>query len=175
MISDRYLASHLNAIDEVAVQAAQTTAHYLAWFITCYNVLVTVGSTALVARCIGAGERQLAVAVTHQALLLAVLLGVAATAWAFLGGVRWMVDILKLEGAAADHAVNYSLALFALLAFQTIEVAGIACLVGAGDMRTGLWVMLGVTIVNVPLAWGFGWVFGRSPILGSSASPWGPP
>jgi putative MATE family efflux protein len=155
LLSDRYLAGHLEVTDQAAVQAAQTTAHYLAWFITCYNVLVTVGSTALVARCTGAGERELAVAVTHQALLLAVVLGVAATAWAFLGGVRWMVHVLELRGAAADYAAEYSLILFGLLVFQTIEVAGVACLIGAGDTRTGLGVMVGVAIINVPLAWGF--------------------
>jgi putative MATE family efflux protein len=46
--------------------------------------------------------------------------------------------------------------LFASLVFQMIEVAGIACLVGAGDTRTGMWVMVGVAILNMPLAWGFG-------------------
>ena len=166
LLSDRYLAGHLEVADQAAVQAAQTTAHYLAWFITCYNVLVTVGSTALVARCIGAGDRRLAVEVTHQALLLAIFLGLLATAWAFLGGIRWMVAVLELHGAAADYAAEFALMLFGLLVFQTIEVAGIACLVGAGDTRTGLWVMVGVAVVNVPLAWGFGWGIGPLPNLG---------
>ena len=166
LFSDRFLAGHLQGSDQAAVQAAQTTAHYLSWFISCYNVLVTVGSTALVARCIGARERRLANEVTHQALLLAVVLGLAATAWAFLGGVRWMVHVLNLEGAAANYAAEYALTLFALLVFQTIEVAGIACLVGAGDTRTGLWVMIGVAVVNLPLAWGFGWGVGPFPNLG---------
>ena len=56
-----------------------------------YSVLVSVGSTALVARFIGAGDRTRAVAVTHQSLLLAVVLGVTATPIAFLGGLRWVV------------------------------------------------------------------------------------
>jgi putative MATE family efflux protein len=158
ILSDRFLAGHLttaSAQEKLAVQAAQTTAHYLAWFITCYNVLVTVGSTALVARCIGARDRRLAVEVTHQSLLLAVFLGLLATVWAFLGGVRWLVHFLRLRGDAADNATEYLLILFGLIVFQTVEVAGIACLVGAGDTRTGLWVMAGVACVNVPLAWGF--------------------
>jgi putative MATE family efflux protein len=157
LLSDRYLAGNLPvATGHAAMLAAQTTAHYLAWFITCYNVLVTVGSTALVARCIGAGERRLAVEVTHQALLLAVFLGLLATAWAFLGGARWMVDVLHLRGEAADYATAYLMPLFGLLVFQTVEAAGIACLIGAGDTRTGLWVMIGVACLNVPLAWGIG-------------------
>ncbi len=168
LLSDRWLAGHL-VIPEHAtasVQAAQTTAHYLAWFITCYNVLVTVGATALVARFIGAGERRLAVEVAHQALLLAVVLGLVATAWAFLGGVRWMVEVLNLTRHAADYATNYALILFGLLVFQTLEVAGIACLVGAGDTRTGLWVMIGVALINLPLAWGFSRGFWPFPDLG---------
>lgn len=166
LLSDRFLVGHLRVEDQASVQAAQTTAHYLAWFITCYNVLVTVGSTALVARCIGAGERRLAVEVTHQSLLLAMFLGLAATAWAFLGGVPWMVHVLNLQGSAADYAADFALILFGLLVFQTIEVAGIACLVGAGDTRTGLWVMIGIAIINLPLAWGFGWGIGPLPRLG---------
>ena len=167
LLSDRYLAGHLPVTThQAAVQAAQTTAHYLAWFINCYSVLVTVGSTALVARMIGAGDRRLAVEVTHQALLLGIFLGILGTAWAFLGGVRWMVELLNLTGPAADFATDYLLILFGLLIFQMIEVAGIACLIGAGDTRTGLGVMIGVAIVNLPLAWGFGWGIGPLPELG---------
>jgi putative MATE family efflux protein len=167
LLSDRYLAGHLPVTEhQAAIQAAQTTVHYLAWFITCYNVLVTVGSTALVARCIGAGERRLAIEVTHQALILAVILGLLATGVAFGGGIRWMVAALKLHSHAADYATNYLLVLFASLVFMIVEVAGIACLIGAGDTRTGLWVTGGIAIINVPLAWGFGWGIGPFPDLG---------
>src|SRR5262249_35355371 len=55
----------------------------------------------------------------------------------------------------ADYAIDFALTLFGLLVFQTIEVTGIACLVGAGDTRTGLWVMIGVAVINLPLAWAF--------------------
>ena len=86
--------------------------------------------------------------------------------WAYLGGVAWMVWMLNLKGDAADFATQYALWLFTPLVFQTIETAGVACLVGAGDTRTGLWVMAGVAIVNVPLAWGFGRGMGPLPELG---------
>src|SRR5262245_6638315 len=82
-LSDRYLAGNIpHAANLSALQAAQTTAHYLAWFINCYNVLVTVGSTALVARFIGAGDRAHASLVTHQALLLALFFAAIGTLWA---------------------------------------------------------------------------------------------
>jgi putative MATE family efflux protein len=151
-LSDRFLAGWFSR--EVTFQAAQTTAAYLAWGITNYMVFVTVGSTALVARFVGAGDRAAAVRATHQALLLAVAFGLLGTV-AGLAGVEPLVWVLQLRGATALFAAAYLRPLFWLLVFQTVESAGIYCLVGAGDTRTGLYVMSGVTLVNLPLAWLF--------------------
>ncbi len=151
---------------QAAYLAAQTTAHYLAWFIMSYTVLVSVGSTALVARFVGAGERHLAVQVTHQSLLLAAGLGGLGSLAAFAGGLDLVVGWLQLRGEAAELAVAYLQPLFGLLIFQIMEAAGIACLVGAGDTRTGLWVYMGVATVNLPLTWGFCLGLGPLPELG---------
>jgi len=64
-----------------------------------------------------------------------------------------LVRLLGLRGHAAAYAVAYLRPLFWLLVFQMVAHAGIACLTGAGDTRTGLWVLGGVALVNVPLAW----------------------
>lgn len=136
----------------IAYQAAQTTAHYMAWFINSYIILVSVGSTALVARFTGAGDRKLAVHVTNQSILLAVILGLVGTA-AGLAGLSGLVHLLQLRGEAAILAADYLRPLFLLLVFQVIESAGIACLIGAGDTRTGFWVLGGVALLNLPLAW----------------------
>ncbi|MCI0681482.1 MAG: MATE family efflux transporter [Gemmataceae bacterium] len=166
-LSDRYLAGHIdNVADLAALQAAQTTAHYLSWAITCYTVLVTVGSTALVARFVGAGDREQAIDVTHQSILLAVILGAMGTLFALCGGIPLLTDIVQQHGAAAEYAEGFLRPLFFLLVFQIVEVAGIACLVGAGDTRTGLWVLGGVALVNIPLAWGFCRGLGGLPELG---------
>lgn len=150
---------------QVSYQSAQTTANYLAWFLTSYIVLVSVGSTALVARFTGAGDRAAAVHVTNQSIVLAVVLGLGGTAVA-LPTLEGMIDLLQLRGDAATLAVSYLRPLLVLLVFQVIESAGIACLVGAGDTRTGLWVMTGVALVNLPLAWGFCLGLGPLPALG---------
>src|SRR5262245_33328051 len=63
-ISDAYLAGNLE--HNQSSQAAQTTAYYLSWLVSSYAALVNVGSTALVARFVGAGDRDGAVRVTHQ-------------------------------------------------------------------------------------------------------------
>jgi putative MATE family efflux protein len=149
----------------IAYQAAQTMAIYISWLIASYTVLVSVGSTALVARFIGAGNRQAAIQVTNQSILLAIVFGLLGTAVG-LSGLNSFVWLLQLRGPAALFAADYLRPLMLLLVFQVIESAGIACLIGAGDTRTGFWVLGGVAVINVPLAWGFFLGFGPLPELG---------
>ncbi len=154
-LSDRLLAGRFQHVDDAAKAAsqnAQTTASYLSWVISNYTILVSVGSTALVARFIGAGDRTGARAVTHQSLLLAVCLGILGSAVG-LPLLPSLMALLDLHSAAADYAVAYLQPLFWLLTFQMIESAAIACLVGAGDTRTGLWVLGSVAVLNLPLSW----------------------
>lgn len=157
---------------QIALQAAQTTAMYLAWFLSSIMVLVTVGSTALVARSIGAGDRQAATEFTNQSILLATVLGITGTILGLLL-VDKMVWLLQLRGDSARIAVEYLQPMFYLLVFQVIELGGIACLVGSGDTRTGLWVMTGVAVVNLPLAWGLCIGLGGLPKLGFVGISWG--
>lgn len=149
----------------IAYQAAQTVAIYLSWLIASYTVLVSVGSTALVARFVGAGNGQAAVQVTNQSILLAFVFGLLGTI-AGLSGLQGLVWLLQLRGPAAGFAADYLRPLILLLTFQVIESAGIACLVGAGDTRTGFWVLGGVALLNLPLAWGLFLGLGPLPELG---------
>ena len=147
-LSDRLLAGRFQTVDDaanVASQNAQTTGSYFSWVITNYTILISVGSTALVARCVGAGERKEAVAVTHQALLIAIVLGLLGSAVG-LPLLPALMDLLQLPVDATGFAVAYLRPLFWLLTFQMIESAGIACLIGAGDTRTGLAVLGGVAV-----------------------------
>lgn len=137
----------------VAYQAAQTTAIYLGWLIHSYTVLVTVGSTALVARFVGGGRAHDAVRVTNQSVVLGVALGLAGSL-AGLAGRSSLVGILHLQGEAAAFTVDYLTPMFAFLVFQVVQLGGIACLVGAGDTLSGMLVMAGVAVINIPLAWG---------------------
>jgi putative MATE family efflux protein len=153
--SDRLLAGRFQALnqeEQIATQAALTTAAYIDWLISSFTVLVGVGSTALVARFTGARDRSAAIAVTHQSILLAAFLGVAGAGLALLN-LPAFVAALGLDGPAGVFAVRFLWPLFLLLPMRIIESAGIACLVGAGDTRTGLWVLTCVAGLNVPLAW----------------------
>lgn len=146
---DQYLTGRFSQ----SHQAALTTANYIYWFVTGYMVVVNAGATALVGRLVGAGDLPLARRAAGQAVLLAILFGLAGAA-AGVTGVPVLVGLLNLGGVGGGFAVEYLTPLAALLPFYMIEAGGIACLVGAGDTRTGLKVLATVVGVNVPLAWG---------------------
>ncbi|MBX9623944.1 MAG: MATE family efflux transporter [Gemmataceae bacterium] len=165
-LSDQYLADRFPLPDPAArgdYLAALTTAGYLYWFVSSYTVLVSVGSTALVARFVGAGDWALARRATAQSVLLAVAFGVIGTVAALLG-LPALIAALRLSGDAADSCVRFLTPLAVLLPFQITEAACVAALAGAGDTRTGLKVLGGVAVLNVPLAWGL--CFGIGPVPG---------
>src|SRR6185436_19412482 len=139
------------------------TAGYLYWFVSSYTVVVSVGSTALVARFVGAGDWAMAKHATGQSVLLAVVLGFVGAAAGLLG-LPALIEALQLKGDAGRACVEFLTPLAALLAFQITESACAACLAGAGDTRTGLKVLGAVAILNVPLAWGLS--YGAGPIPG---------
>src|SRR5262245_11492080 len=101
MLYDSWLAGRYppEQGEQVAAQSAQTTARYLSWFLGSYAVLVTVGSTALVARFIGAGDRSSAIHVTNQSLLLASFLGTAGSIFGLVY-VEKLMAALQLQGDA---------------------------------------------------------------------------
>lgn len=174
-LSDRFLVGNLSGVDAEDTRnmlASVGTAHYVAWFISSYTVLVSVGATALVARCIGASDVQTARQATHQALVLAAIFGLAGSLFA-IWKLDSFVQMLGLTGRTAEYAVIYLRPMFLLLAFRVIEMAGVACLIGAGDTRTGLWVQGGVAALNVPLAWLLCRGIGPIPGLGFVGVPLG--
>jgi putative MATE family efflux protein len=162
MLYDGWLAGHLGM---VKAQSAQTTALYLSWFLGNCGLLVSVGSTALVARFVGAGDRQGAIHAANQSIVLGAFLGLCGSALGFLC-LEPLVNALQLEGDTAAYARDYLRPTFAALTFQMISSAGIASLIGAGDTRMGLWVLGGIAVLNLPLANMFREGWGPFPALG---------
>lgn len=136
----------------VDYQAAQANANYIAWFLSSCTTLVSVGGTALVARFVGAGDWAGAVRATNQSVLLAVLFGLVGTPFV-LAVLPAGVHALGLSDDTAHVAVRFLQPILALITCQLVTQAGIACLVGAGDTRTGPVVLSGVAMINIPLAW----------------------
>jgi putative MATE family efflux protein len=140
--------------EQIASQAAQTTANYLAWFLSSCTILVSVGATALVARMLGGGDRRGAVHACNQSLLLGVALGVCGGVAGYFG-LPSILGAMQLHGETAEFAAAFLRPLFVLLTFQVVESVGVAALVGAGDTVTGMLVLGGVALVNMPLTWLF--------------------
>ena len=154
-LSDRYLVGNQPATAADASRnmlAAQGTAHYVAWFVSSFTVLVSVGAAAVVARCVGAGDRIMASRAAQQAVVLAIVVGAFGSIVA-LATLPHFIGWLGLDGPSAHYAALYLQPMFLLLTFRVVEVAGVASLVGAGDTRTGLWVQGTVAVVNLPMAW----------------------
>ncbi len=113
---------------------------------------IGVGTTALVARSIGAQEPGEANRLLRQALLLALVLGAAVA----LAGWLLAEPIIRLLGAAPEVVVTGTAWLqtvassFALIG---VLLVGNAALRGAGDTRSPLLVMLVVNVINVAVAW----------------------
>jgi putative MATE family efflux protein len=174
-IYDSYLAGNNVPADiskHVAYQAAQGNISYLTWFISSYTVLVSVGSTAMVARFVGARDWQQANRAVQQSVLLSVVLGLAG------GGGGWLIaptvlEWLNLSGDAKQFTVEFLRPLLALLVFQVLEQAGIHCLIGAGDTRTGPIVSGLVALLNIPMAWGLFHGTGPLPPLGFTGIAFG--
>lgn len=133
-------------------RAALTTANYLFWFASSYSIVVSVGATALVGRFVGAGDSVMANRATAQTVWLAVVFGTLATLAAIIG-LPFLLPLLNLSDVPADIAGRYLVPLACVFPLQLLMTGGVACLIGAGDTRTGLWVLAGVTAVNVPVAW----------------------
>ncbi len=155
-----------------AHKAALTTANYLYWFVTSYAVVVTAGATAVVGRLVGGGDLATARRAVGQAVLLGLAFGVVGGVAAELG-LPGLFRLLQLPETEAGYAVRYLRPLAALLPFYMVEVAGIACLVGAGDTRTAPKVLGTSAVVNVPLAYAFSRGWGPFPELGFVGIAWG--
>jgi putative MATE family efflux protein len=157
VLTGRYLsAEHL---------AAVTVATYLMWFLGSLLTVVSVGGTALVARSVGANQWGAAVRVCQQAVAMALTLGtlILVAGWISAPAV---VRLLNLRGLAAVEAARFLRIILTITPLLACTTVGVACLRGAGDTRTGMWVMALVNAVNVGLSWSLVRGYGPLPALG---------
>lgn len=161
-LSDTILAGRYLAADYLA---GVTVSSYLLWVVGSLLTIVSVGATALVARMTGAGERASAARVCQQAVGLALLVG---TVILIVGGLAApaIVRAMNLEGVAADAGALFLRIVLVVTPLLACTAAGIACLRGAGDTRTGMWVMILVNLINITMSWGLVRGLGPLPRLG---------
>ncbi|MDR3637508.1 MAG: MATE family efflux transporter [Isosphaeraceae bacterium] len=162
LLSDTVLTGRYFSEDHLA---AVTVATYLLWFLGSLLTIVSVGGTALVARLVGSNQREQARKITQQSILLALGFGLAVFVfgWTFAPQV---VRGLRLEGAPAAAAALFLRIVLPTAPLLACTTVGIACLRGAGDTRTGMWVMVLVNAINVSVSWTLVTGFGPFPRVG---------
>ena len=161
-VSDTILTGrYLGANDLAAV----TVSGYLFWFLETLLVIVSIGATAIVARMFGANERDEANVVCEQSMLLAIAAGtlIAVSGWV---AAPSLVNLLNLEGEAGQSAVMFLRIIVLATPFLSCTVVGIAALQGAGDTRTGMWLMILFNVQNIALTWSMVRGLGPLPSLG---------
>lgn len=160
-LADTYIVGHLGAAPLAAVGLSTQTLN-LYW--TLVGAL-GVGSTALVARNIGAKEPEKANLVAQQSMILAFFAGFLGTVTLWVGAPSFLTwlgaepDVVGL-GTIYMRAVASTVFLFAVL------FVGSAILRGAGDTRTPMMVMLAINVINIVVAYSLTHGVGPLPRLG---------
>lgn len=149
----------------VADLAAVTVGSYLLWLLGSLMSVASTGGTALVARLIGGGDRAGASRLAQQAMALGLAVGLTCLVVG-LPSAAWVVWALGLSGEAAASAVVYLRIVLLATPLVACQVVGIACLRGAGDMRTGMKVMILVNVINVVVSWALVRGIGPIPSIG---------
>jgi putative MATE family efflux protein len=129
----------------------------MVWLMMVFFMAAGIGSTATIARATGAGDEEGKQRFLRQSMLIALAVGLLSMAAVFIfarpflgalgaGGPQMSPHVLP-RGVEYLHIIGLSLIPASLL------FIGTACMRGAGDTRTPLYVMLGVNTVNVFITW----------------------
>lgn len=149
----------------MAATSAIGAAAYVNWLAELIFSLVATGTTALVARHWGAGQRDSAGQVATSSISLALGLGVAAAAGLYLAAPMFG-EFLKLEAGSNELLVRYlRLSCFGQ-AFSSVLLIGSAALRGSGNMRAPMFVLGMVSILNVVFSSLLAFGAGPLPTLG---------
>ena len=122
--------------------------------------VLSFAATPLIARAVGAGDRDRASDLVGQSLLLAAVLAAAGLS-VIEGAAPRLVDLMgaspEVKGAAVDYLRIRGLGLPSLLAITV----GHAVYRGVGNTRTPMYITLGLSLINAVLdpvlIFGFGW------------------
>ena len=163
-LTDVFLASHLPS-DAAAATAAVGNVSYILWLIGLVAGAIGVGSTAIIARAIGAKHNSLANSVCGQSVTASVITG-ALMALVFIVFAKPIADLTQLQGNAYTYTLCYIRILSLSLPFSVLMYAAGACLRGAGDSVTPAISLIIVDLINMGTSGALarGWL--GCPVLG---------
>jgi putative MATE family efflux protein len=152
-LNDTFLANHLGA-HEAEATAAVGTVGYIFWFLGLFAGAIGTGSTAIIAREIGARHRRRANSACGQSMLFAGFVGLS------LAGVLYLLagpiaTFTNLQGIAHADALDYLRMMAPSVPFLVVMFVANACLRGAGDTLTPAIAMIVVDGINIFMTWGF--------------------
>ncbi len=161
-LSDTFVTGRFLGEEQLA---AVTVTSYLIWVAGALLTIVSVGATALVARFIGSGKPREANKTCGQAFVLAWIVGFSLMIGGYLSAER-VVGLLNLSGTSAREAVVFIKIVLAVTPLVACIAAGVACLRGVGDTKTGMYVMILVNALNALFTWVLALGIGPFPRLG---------
>jgi putative MATE family efflux protein len=162
-LTDLWLAG--NFLPGEAYVAAMTLMIYALWLVGNVFGFVAIGSTAMTARFVGAGNREMANRVMNQSITSGLVWAMLLMAIALpLAG--FFPRVMGLDDMAAEAAHRYLVIELFVLPAVMIERVAVACLRGAGDMTSGLVVMAVVNAINMTISYALCVGFGPLPELG---------
>lgn len=147
-IVDTFLVGHIGA----AALAAVGLANQWVFLTNALFGAIGVGSTALIARAVGAKDTEFANRVLRQSVILGAGIGLAAT----LLGVTLARPAVAAMGAAPEAlglGTTYLRIVAAVFFPATLMFICNAALRGSGDTRTPLRIMFIVNAINIVVAW----------------------
>jgi putative MATE family efflux protein len=154
-----------NLLPGEAYVAAMTLMIYALWLVGNVFSFVALGSTAMIARFVGAGNRELANRVMNQSIVTGVVWAMLLMAFSLpLAG--YFPIVMGLQGTAAEAAARYLSIELCVLPAVMVERVAVACLRGAGDMVSGLATMAIVNVVNMGVSYALASGFGPLPEMG---------
>jgi putative MATE family efflux protein len=156
-IAENALQTLLGIVDTAVVARLGTAAlsgvgaaQQLVWILTTALVAISMGATVLVARHVGAKQKQDANSVLKQSLVLSV--GASAVLMPIALLAHPLMTMLGLTPEAANEgAIFLSITLLCAVPLVMMFVAG-AAMRGAGDTRTPMLVTAGINVINAVLA-----------------------
>ena len=151
---DTYLAGYVAK----EATAAVGTGAYVGWFVTLAFSLIAVGSVAVVARSFGARDLQTANRALNQAVLIALGMGVVASAAVFTGTPAIAAFLTQTPTAGAMFITYLRIDALSYTLYSVVLIGG-GVIRASGDTRTPMAIMIVVNIVNlfVSAALVFGW------------------
>ncbi len=161
---DTYLAGNLPE-HTVEATSAVGLASYVGWLATMLFALVGTGTTALVARAYGSGDKEYGNRVANQSLMLSVFMGAVGVAVMYFLAPRFAAW-QEMRGITYD-ITSYYLRVESFGYIGTaITLVGGAALRGAGDTRTPMKVLAAVNVFNVILSYALVYGIGPAPEMG---------